>query len=195
MREIEQLSLVGRDPDRGRAGGAGRVRPEAAHPRLGAAARRASVNGEPSTLPPRERLCDDPPASGGRATSSTLDLPMPPERLYAHPDVRMDVGRVALRRGPLVYCVEEADNPGGPVQTLTLPRSVPLDDAWRIDLFGGAMTLKANAKRLVTGRESGALYSTDPPAAYDASLVALPYYLWANRTPGSMQVWVAELDG
>ena len=47
----------------------------------------------------------------------TLDLKMPAERLYAHPNVRMDVGRAALRRGPLIYCVEEADNPGGPVQT------------------------------------------------------------------------------
>jgi DUF1680 family protein len=65
----------------------------------------------------------------------------------------------------------------------------------RTDLFGGAITLKAKAKRLVPGKESGALYSTEPPAAHDASLVALPYYLWANRAPGSMQVWVAELDG
>ena len=39
-----------------------------------------------------------------------LNLEMPPERLYAHPNVRMDVGRVALRRGPLIYCVEETDN-------------------------------------------------------------------------------------
>ena len=57
----------------------------------------------------------------------TLDLTMPTERLYAHPNVRMDVGRVALRRGPLIYCVEEADNPGAPVQTLALPRSAPLE--------------------------------------------------------------------
>ena len=125
----------------------------------------------------------------------TLDLKMPAERLYAHPNVRMDVGRAALRRGPLIYCVEEADNPGGPVQTLALPRSAPLDAAWRTDLFGGAMTLKASAKRLVPGEEAGALYSTEPPAARDAPLVALPYHLWANRAPGSMQVWVAELEG
>ena len=52
---------------------------------------------------------------------------MPAERLYAHPNVRMDVGRVALRRGPLIYCVEEADNPAGPVQSLALPREAPLD--------------------------------------------------------------------
>jgi uncharacterized protein len=125
----------------------------------------------------------------------TLELEMLAERLYAHPSVRMDVGRAALRRGPLIYCVEEADNPGEPVQTLALPRSAALAAEMRTDLFGGVMTLKANAKRLVPGKESGALYSTEPPAARDAALVALPYHLWANRGPGSMQVWLAELEG
>jgi DUF1680 family protein len=120
----------------------------------------------------------------------TLNLKMPAERLYAHPNVRMDTGRAALRRGPLIYWVEEADNPGGSVQALSLPRSARLDVAWRADLFGGAMTLKASAKRLVPGNESGALYSPEPPAARDVALVALPYHLWANRKPGSMQVWV-----
>ena len=124
----------------------------------------------------------------------TLDLEMPAERLYAHPNVRMDVGRAALRRGPLIYCVEEADNPGAPVQTLALPRAARLEAEWKADLFGGAMTLKAPAKRLVPGKGGGALYSTERPAARDTALVALPYHLWANRTPGSMQVWVAELD-
>ena len=154
----------------------------------------AAVNDEPTALT----------ATNGYATihrvwrkgdAVTLDLKMQAERLYAHPNVRMDVGRAALRRGPLIYCVEEADNPGGLVQTLSLPRSAPLDAAWRADLFGGAMILKASAKRLVPGEQAGALYSTEPPSAHDASLVALPYHLWANRTPGSMQVWVAELEG
>ena len=154
----------------------------------------ATVSGEPVALTP----------TNGYATvhrlwrkgdAVTLDLKMPAERLYAHPNVRMDFGRAALRRGPLIYCVEEADNPGGPVQTLALPRAAALDAEWQRDLFGGAMTLKAKAKRLVPGKEGDALYSTAPPAAHDASLVALPYYLWANRASGSMQVWVAELDG
>jgi DUF1680 family protein len=115
---------------------------------------------------------------------------MPPERLYAHPSVRMDVGRVALRRGPLIYCVEEADNPGGPVQRLTLPRGAPLS-AERTDALGGATMLKAPARELVSSA-GDALYSTAPPASRDATLTAVPYYLWANREPGSMQVWIAE---
>jgi hypothetical protein len=153
----------------------------------------ATVNGEPVALTPTK----------GYATihrvwrkddAVTLDLKMPAERLYAHPNVRMDVGRTALRRGPLIYCVEEADNPGGPVQTLALPRSAQLHTEMRTDLFGGAMMVKANAKRLAPGGRADALYSTQPPAARDASLIALPYHLWANRALGSMQVWVAEVE-
>ena len=149
----------------------------------------ATVNGEPVGLVPVR----------GYGTISrlwnagdvvALDLPMPPERLYAHPNVRMDVGRVALRRGPLIYCAEEADNPGGPVQRLLLPRGAPLS-AERADAFGGIAMLKALAKRLAPA-DGGALYSTVPPTSHDAMLTAVPYFLWANREPGSMQVWIAE---
>ena len=101
----------------------------------------------------------------------------------------MDIGRVALRRGPLIYCVEEIDN-GGPVQQLTLPRTAPLA-VERSDLFDGVTLMKAAAKRLAPPADA-ALYSTSPPAANDATLTALPYFLWANREPGSMEVWIAE---
>ena len=121
-----------------------------------------------------------------------LNLPMPPERIYAHPLVRMDVGRVALRRGPLIYCAEEADNPGQPVQTLELPREARLETAWRNDLFDGVVTLTAPAKRLAPGDGADALYSTRRPATHDATLTAIPYFLWANREAGSMEVWITE---
>jgi uncharacterized protein len=138
---------------------------------------------------PRSRLRDRPSAlEFGDVV--TMRLPMLPERLYAHPSVRMDVGRVALRRGPLIYCVEEADNSGGPVQSLALPRSALLDAKWRDDLFGGVMTVTANGERLVS--EDARLYPTTPPAGRAVPLTALPYHLWANREPGSMQVWIAE---
>jgi DUF1680 family protein len=153
----------------------------------------AAVNGEPVALKPMNGYATIR-RTWRKGDMATLDVKMPAERLFAHPNVGMDVGRAALRRGPLIYCVEEADNPGGPVQTLALPRSAPLEAGWTPDLFGGVMTLKALAKRLAPGKE-GALYSTEPPAARDAALVALPYHLWANRAPGSMQVWVVELAG
>ena len=121
----------------------------------------------------------------------TLDLPMPAERLYAHPNVRMDVGRVALRRGPVVYCIEEADNPGGAVQTFKLPLTAKIEIEQQ-DIFGGVTMLKANAQRLTAAGAEDALYSTVPPASRNAPLTAVPYYLWNNRGAGSMLVWIPE---
>jgi hypothetical protein len=152
----------------------------------------ATVDGKPAALAP-ERGYATIKREWRAGDVVALDLPMPPERLYAHLNVRMDVGRVALRRGPLIYCVEEADNPGGPVQRLTLPREAPIT-AERGTGFGGATTLRAPAKALASA-EGDALYSTIPPAARDATLTALPYFLWANREPGSMTVWIAEAVG
>jgi DUF1680 family protein len=120
-----------------------------------------------------------------------LDLPMPAERSYANPNVQMDVGRVSLRRGPLVYCVEEVDN-GGPVQRLKLPRNVELQSTTRSDLFDGVVTITASAKAIGDSDWTNTLYRTEPPKEKDATLTAIPYYLWANRGVGSMLVWVPE---
>jgi DUF1680 family protein len=124
----------------------------------------------------------------------TLELPMPAERIYAHPAVAADLGRVALRRGPLVYCLEEADNPGGPVQRLALPRSSelrpePLGNSW-----SGVVALAADGVRVQDSDWDSALYRLEPPRRAPARLIALPYYLWNNRTKGSMTVWIAEHD-
>lgn len=123
----------------------------------------------------------------------TLDLPMPPERLYAHPGAIMDAGRVALKRGPLVYCLEEVDNPGGRVQRLKLPRTSELR-AEKLDLFDGIVALKADATA-IDESEFNQLYRTAPPKETASTLTAIPYFLWANREQGSMVVWVPEGQG
>ena len=122
----------------------------------------------------------------------TLELPMPPERIYAHPKVRQDIGRVALKRGPLVYCVEHVDNPGGRVQQLKLPRDAWIETEERGDLFDGVVTLTAPAKRVEDQGWGDSLYRNAPPVVSDCRLIALPYYLWNNRAKGSMQVWLLE---
>ena len=122
----------------------------------------------------------------------SLDLPMPAERIYAHPAVRMDAGRVALKRGPLVYCLEEVDNPGGRVQRLRLPRDAELKSTTRADLFDGIVTIAAEAIAVKDEGWQHDLYRTSPPAEERATLTALPYYLWNNRQKGSMLVWVPE---
>ena len=153
----------------------------------------AAVNSEPVGLSPVRGYATIH-RTWSKGDVVTLDLPLPAERVYAHPNVRMDVGRVALRRGPLIYCVEEVDNRGGPVQTLALPRGAALEAKWRSDLFGGVATITAQAKRLVPADGESALYATAPPSAQDAELTALPYHMWANREPGGMQVWIAEAN-
>jgi DUF1680 family protein len=154
---------------------------------------RASVNGEPVAI--------EPSTVNGYLTILRrwqagdvveLHLPLPAERIYAHPSVRMDVGRVALKRGPLVYCVEETDNPDGPVQRLKLPRQSEIKVEQRGDLFDGIVTLAAEGSRLSDNGWEEKLYRTEPPAEEPAKLTALPYYLWNNRKKGSMTVWLAE---
>jgi DUF1680 family protein len=122
--------------------------------------------------------------------SVALDLPMPVRRLYAHPRVRMDVGKVALARGPLVYCLEQPDN-AAPVQEVRLPRSCTIDTLYQGDFMGGAVLLKADGVAENEGDWTG-LYRTRPPTEQPATLTAIPYYLWANRGPHPMEVWISE---
>jgi uncharacterized protein len=119
-----------------------------------------------------------------------LNLPMPVERLYANPRVRDDIGKVALRRGPLIYCIEEADNPDAPVALARLPRTAEPVAERRSDLFGGAVAISA-AGEIVSA--DGALYQGKPFGSTKAKITAIPYYLWANRGPGAMRVWLPEL--
>lgn len=121
-----------------------------------------------------------------------IDLPMPAERIYAHPDVRADVGRVAIRRGPLIYCAEQSDHGNLPVKHLRLPREARLEPMDRTDLFDGIITVVADAESVETEDWDGNLYRQAPAKTGDAKLTAIPYYLWCNRGPGQMLVWIPE---
>jgi DUF1680 family protein len=120
-----------------------------------------------------------------------LDLPMPIERIYANPLVEADNGRTALKRGPLVYCAEQADNGNLPVDRLRLPRDASLSTVERADLFNGIITIVADGAMVEDWGDD--LYRTAPPAARRVTWHAIPYYLWNNRQPGPMRVWVPEI--
>jgi DUF1680 family protein len=102
--------------------------------------------------------------------------------------VKADVGRVALRRGPLVYCLEGQDQPA-PLHRIRLPRGVALSSSYRADLLGGIAVIEAVGQ---AARDLGALYSTDPAPETPVPLTAVPYYIWCNRGANPMQVWVRE---
>jgi uncharacterized protein len=106
-----------------------------------------------------------------------LDLPMPVRRVFSHEKVITNRGKVALQRGPLVYCVEDADNASNAL-SVSLPSNALLK-AQHTDILGGVTVVKAPAK--VAGKAQ--------------ELTAIPYYAWANRTPNEkMTVWLPTSD-
>jgi DUF1680 family protein len=120
-----------------------------------------------------------------------LSFAMPVDRLYAHPAVSEDSGRVALQRGPVVYCVEETDL-GGEPQRLRLPADAQIGVRFDETLLGGAVVLEAQAMEAVSEDWDGRLYRTAPPAMEPKQMKAIPYHLWANRSAGAMLVWLQE---
>jgi len=120
-----------------------------------------------------------------------LHLDMPVERVYAHPSVRQNAGKVALQRGPLVYCLEEADN-GPNLADLRLPPASELTVIPGPAELDGAPVITGPALRRDLTPWAGKLYATDRPAYVACQMTAIPYFLWANRAPGEMTVWITE---
>jgi DUF1680 family protein len=97
-----------------------------------------------------------------------LELPMPIQRVYSHDKVKENQGKVALMRGPIVYCIEAIDNPGADLLSLALSPKTELHTEHRAELLGGVTVIKSQA------------------------LTAVPSYAWANREKGAMTVWIRE---
>ena len=117
-----------------------------------------------------------------------LTLPMPIERVRADPRVATAAGKVALQRGPVVYCVEEPDN-GTNLAALALPRTAALTARHDAALLGGCTVIEGQGVRFQPGPS---LYTTTPPATASVRVRAIPYGLWANRGEGEMRVWIQE---
>ena len=123
-----------------------------------------------------------------------LTLEMPVSFISANPRIYEDAGKVAVTRGPLVYCLEEPDN-GSHLHLLRLGEVRPEDCGigWKPEKLGGIMEISTPGIR-----ESGAdwgdtLYSADKPiVSAPVTLTWIPYYAWANREPGEMRVWIRK---
>lgn len=124
-----------------------------------------------------------------------MDMPMPIRRMQAHPRVAADRGGVALQRGPIVFCLEAADN-GGRVFNLALPRDAELKAEFKPEMLGGIMTIKAKGLKFRPLDWKDKLYQPVPPEpAEPAELTAIPYCVWDNRQAGEMTVWIPEVTG
>ena len=106
-----------------------------------------------------------------------LDLPMPVHRVYAHEKVEADRGKVALARGPIVFCLEAVDHTEADVLKVSLPRTAELSAEHRPRLLDGVTVLRAKGE---DSQHRG------------VDLTAVPYYAWQNRGRSAMTVWLNE---
>ena len=148
-----------------------------------------SVNGEAVEL---REVIDKGYASIKRKWSMgdivTLNFAMPVERVYANPAVRQDFGCVAIQRGPVVYCLEEADN--ADVWRIALPKNSSLTARFDAGLLGGVSVIEGEA--VAESDDQCELYSAQPPTTQPCKIKAVPYCTWANRGAGAMKVWISE---
>ena len=119
-----------------------------------------------------------------------LTLAMPIEKVYSHPLVKENLGRFALRRGPLVYCFEDVDNPDGIFQTLSLTDDTALEAAFDSELLGGVTCIHGTGTVFDTSDWGNDLYLRSKPSLKRTDVTAIPYYAWCNRGAGQMAVWV-----
>jgi DUF1680 family protein len=129
-----------------------------------------------------------------RGDTIELDLPMPVRLMEANPLVEETLNQVAVKRGPLVYCLESVDLPAG---TRITDVAIPVDSdlVARFDrrLLGGAVVLEGLAQARMARPWDGELYrEVQSGATKPAKVAFIPYSLWANRGPGEMSVWLPK---
>ncbi|MBI3922008.1 MAG: glycoside hydrolase family 127 protein [Armatimonadetes bacterium] len=124
--------------------------------------------------------------------TAELTLSMPVERVVAHPKVLSDVGKVALQRGPIVYCLEECDNPN--VLSLRVPKQAKLTTRFDKRLLGGMSVVEGEAMSPSMTGWKGKLYTkAEDVKIKPVRFRAIPYFAWDNREPGAMAVWVPTI--
>ncbi|MFN2457283.1 MAG: glycoside hydrolase family 127 protein [Chitinophagaceae bacterium] len=112
-----------------------------------------------------------------------LMLPMDVQRIAAIDSVKENRNRVALQRGPLIYCVEGADN-DGKAMNIILPDKQIFTTEYKPELLGGVVIVKTEAQVIIPSADGTSVETVNK------KITAIPYYSWANRGKGQMQVWL-----
>lgn len=113
----------------------------------------------------------------------SLELPMDVKQVVARTEVSQDNDRVALQRGPLVYCVEGADN-GSQAWNVVVPETTSFSTTHRSDLLEGVTTIQFQAPAVQVGADGTSVTTAVK------TVTAIPYYAWCNRGQNAMQVWL-----
>lgn len=122
----------------------------------------------------------------------TLDMDMKVKRYYSNNNVTENIGKVALGRGPLVYCIEEADN-GANLHLLTLPKGAELNYVEEAPI-GSLGCIDTTGTRTILNESVPLYYSGEIINRKEVvKMKFIPYHVWANRGENEMRVWVNEL--
>ena len=112
-------------------------------------------------------------------------LPMNIRRVLANDNVPADKGKVAIERGPIVYCLEGVDN-GGKLGGMILPDNTPLTSSYAADKLSGVQIISGEAN-FFTPSADGLTILSDK-----RKITAIPYFVWNNRGANEMKVWIAR---
>lgn len=118
-----------------------------------------------------------------------LCMEMPVEVIQSNPKVNANAGCVALQRGPIVYCLEEADN-GKNLSALSIAQEPDIKLSCAEEILQGAVIIHASAFRTCEENWGEQLYRPFIQEDKPAKLTAVPYFMWGNRGQGEMQVWI-----
>ncbi len=127
----------------------------------------------------------------GDVVEYAMDMPIQP--VWANPAVRQLQGRVAIQRGPLVYCLEGVDHDGVSLDRISVdPTQIAsrFRAEFREGFLGGAVVIRGAGRLIECDGWESALYRSAPPAEREIAITAVPYCLWDNRDPGEMRVWM-----
>lgn len=113
--------------------------------------------------------------------------------IHCNPRVYENIGKIALVRGPRVYCLEEADN-GNYLKSVLVSPETEIAEVYREDLLGGTLCASFRGKRIDYSNAGTNLYGTEKPAYEEDTLTAVPYCEWNNRGKGEMIVWLREQE-
>lgn len=129
----------------------------------------------------------------GNTCHIVLKMKLPPRIVRSNPRIRENIGKVAVMKGPVVYCMEEQDN-GANLPGYYLDSST-LREMYDAELLGGTTVICGSGVREETENwDEDEPYGVKRPVWRDAELTFIPYAYWCNRKPGEMLVWVRELQ-
>lgn len=124
----------------------------------------------------------------------TIDIyfDLTPRFIRANPLVKEDIGKVAVMKGPLVYCLEEMDNEAN-LPAYYIDTSSELSEHYDSEMLGGTMVIQCEGRKMIQeGWEAEKLYSEQKPVFNKKVLTLIPYPYWGNRKAGEMLVWMKE---